>query len=251
MAKPKKPVPPPRKPARTHDELPRHSDWQNPRVVQILDAAARCFARNGFANTTIQEIAQEAGLTKSMIHYYFESKQVLILELQAFVYERYFRRVQLKLEGLGPDSAERLQHALWEVYEIVKDRQFLRLQLELLAEAGRDAYMKSRMDLATQRSREFIGIGSEAVVNTEGAQRIELPRSLSFLIASQLLGLRIHEFLSDDADTAREAYQLFIAMLTGAMVRARDMAAGGTQAANVLRASTPPPRLGDEVREHG
>ena len=69
MAKPKNKVPPPRKPAKSHDELPRHSDWQNPRVVQILDAASRCFSRDGLANTTVQEIAQEAGLTKSMIHY--------------------------------------------------------------------------------------------------------------------------------------------------------------------------------------
>ena len=224
MARPKKKIPPPRKPVKSHDELPRHSDWQNPRVVQILDAATRCFARDGFANTTIQEIAHEAGLTKSMIHYYFESKQVLILELQAFTHERYFRRVHQKLEDLGPGSEQRLQEALWEIYEIVKDKQFLRLQLELFAEAGRDPNMKQRMDLAQQRSREFIHVGANQVVNEAGDHPIRLPKSLSFLIASQLLGLRVQEFISGESDLARESYELFIAMLTGAMRRERDVA---------------------------
>ena len=222
MAKPKNKVPPPRKPAKSHDDLPRHSDWQNPRVVQILDAASRCFSRDGLANTTVQEIAQEAGLTKSMIHYYFESKQVLILELQAFVHERYFRRVQHKLEVLAAASPEqRLQETLWETFDIVNEKQFLRLQLELMAEAGRDPYMKSRMQLAQERAREFIELGAEQVVNASAGTPIRLPRSLAFLISSTIQGLRIQEFLADDDELARKAFGLFVAMLTGAMVQAR------------------------------
>ena len=222
MAKAKKTVPLPRKQARSHDELPRHSDWQNPRVVQILDAATRCFAREGFANTTVQQIAREAGLTKSMIHYYFESKQVLILELQAFIHERYFRRVQQKLEALGPGSDRRLQEALWEVYELVKDKQFLRLQLELFAEAGRDPNIRNRMMLAQERTREFIESGAESVVNEGEEGTIHLPKALPFMIQSMLLGLRIQEYITGDADISKEAYELFIAVLTGAMSRARQ-----------------------------
>jgi AcrR family transcriptional regulator len=228
--KSKKKVPPPRKNVQSHEELPRHSDWQNPRVVQILDAASRCFSRDGFSNTTVQEIAIEAGLTKSMIHYYFESKQVLILELQAFVHERYFRRVQQKLEALPPDSEQRLKEALWEVYDIVKDKQFMRLQLELWAEAGRDPNMRQRMMLAQQRSREFIQIGAEAVVNAGNDAPFPLPPSLSFMIASFLLGLRIQEFISGETDQARESYELFIALLTGAMQRGREQQRAGVQA---------------------
>jgi len=197
-------------------------------VVQILDAASRCFSRDGFSNTTVQQIAREAGLTKSMIHYYFESKQVLILELQAFVHERYFRRVQSKLDSLGPGSETRLAEALWEVYDIVKDKQFLKLQLELFAEAGRDPNMRNRMMLAQERSREFIQAGAEAVVNEGGDKPIPLPQTVSFVIGAFLLGLRVSEFMANDSEQANAAYQLFIAMLTGAMNRER---AGGGSAA--------------------
>lgn len=235
MARPKRPVPPPRRPARSHDEIPRQADWTNPRVVQILDAAARCFARDGLAGTTVQQIAREAGLTKSMIHYYFESKQVLILELQTFVHERYFRSVKQKLAQLGPGSERRLQEALWEVYSlIVNDKQFLRLQLELLAEAGRDPNMKHRMDLALRQTRELIAEGSEVAVNEAGETPIPLPPSLPFLISSVLLGLRIQEYLTGDSKLAENAYQMFVAMLTGAMNTSRRHTDGPP-------ASVPPP----------
>jgi AcrR family transcriptional regulator len=226
MGKPRKKVPPPRKPAKSHDELPRHADWQNPRVVQILDAASRCFAREGFANTTVQEIAQEAGLTKSMIHYYFESKQVLILELQAFVYERYFRRVQQKLSSIDPESIERVPQALWEIFEIVKDKPFLQLQLELLAEAGRDPNMRGRIMLAQDRSREFIEQGAQQVVNATAGPNVPLPRALTTMIQAQLLGLRIHGFISGDNDEMEDAYKFFIGILTHALENARDQPSG-------------------------
>ena len=84
-------------PASSPDPLGRSADWTNPRVVQILDAASRCFEQRGFAATTVQEIADEAGLTKSMIHYYFENKQALIGELQTFVYDSYMHKVESRL----------------------------------------------------------------------------------------------------------------------------------------------------------
>ena len=60
-------------------------------------------------------------------------------------------------------------------------------------------------------------IGAEQVVNQDGETPVGLPKALSFLIASELLGLRIQEFISGDHETAKEAYEMFAAMLTGAM----------------------------------
>jgi len=205
--------------------------------VQILDAASRCFARDGFAGTTVQQIAREAGLTKSMIHYYFESKQVLILELQAFIHERYFRRVQSKLDSLSPDSESRVKEALWEVYDVIKDKQFLRLQLETFAEAGRDPNMRNRMMLAMERSREFIDMGANQVVDDSQAQPIKMPASLSLLIQSTLLGLRIQEFLSGDIKMSRRAYELFVAMLTGSLTWVQDESA---EVSKTVATDTPP-----------
>jgi AcrR family transcriptional regulator len=52
------------------------------RRQQILDAARRAFAREGFHNTTIKKIALEAGLkSPSLVYWYFESKKKLFQDL--------------------------------------------------------------------------------------------------------------------------------------------------------------------------
>ena len=44
---------------------------------QILEAAKKVFHKQGFSGARMQEIADEAGINKSMLHYYFRSKDKL------------------------------------------------------------------------------------------------------------------------------------------------------------------------------
>ncbi|MFB7863169.1 MULTISPECIES: TetR/AcrR family transcriptional regulator [unclassified Streptomyces] len=45
---------------------------------QILDGAARCFARNGFHATSMQDVLAEAGLSAGAVYRYFRGKDELI-----------------------------------------------------------------------------------------------------------------------------------------------------------------------------
>ncbi|WP_156723658.1 TetR/AcrR family transcriptional regulator [Streptomyces apocyni] len=45
---------------------------------QILDGAARCFARNGFHATSMQDVLREADLSAGAVYRYFRSKEELI-----------------------------------------------------------------------------------------------------------------------------------------------------------------------------
>ncbi len=45
--------------------------------VRILDAAKKVFLRSGLDGTTMQQIADEAGINKSLLHYYFRTKEKL------------------------------------------------------------------------------------------------------------------------------------------------------------------------------
>lgn len=61
---------------------------------RILDAAAEAFMVRGFANTTIDDIAEEVGATKGLIYYHFRSKFDIFLA----VYEDGMRRVRQRVE---------------------------------------------------------------------------------------------------------------------------------------------------------
>ena len=45
---------------------------------QILDGAARCFARNGFHATSMQDVLKEVDLSAGAVYRYFSGKEELI-----------------------------------------------------------------------------------------------------------------------------------------------------------------------------
>ncbi|GIF15623.1 TetR/AcrR family transcriptional regulator [Actinoplanes teichomyceticus] len=51
------------------------------RRQQILDAATRCFVRNGFHQTSMQDVIREAGLSVGAFYRYFKSKNELIMAI--------------------------------------------------------------------------------------------------------------------------------------------------------------------------
>ena len=108
-----------------HHEQARHA--------QILDAAAQCFARNGFAATAMPDIAATAGLSVGSLYRYFPSKEELFLAVvgdRVAIYNdtvfaeltrsglplkrlrAALRRLQALLASQSPDEA-RLSLELW------------------------------------------------------------------------------------------------------------------------------------------
>lgn len=50
---------------------------------QIMDAAVRCFAREGFHRTTMQDIVRETGLSAGAIYRYYRSKEDIVAAIAA------------------------------------------------------------------------------------------------------------------------------------------------------------------------
>ena len=78
----------------------RHS-----RRNQILDAAQRCFKKQGFHKTTLRDIAQEFGMSAGHIYNYFSNKEAIIealveLRTQDEVIESRCMTIRAMLEGL-------------------------------------------------------------------------------------------------------------------------------------------------------
>jgi AcrR family transcriptional regulator len=68
--------------------MPRVSDEHlAARRQQILDAAYACFSRNGFHNTSMQDVIAEANLSVGAVYRYFKSKNELITAIAEGVLE--------------------------------------------------------------------------------------------------------------------------------------------------------------------
>lgn len=73
------------------------------RKEEILNAAEECFAENGFSGTSMKEIADRAGVAKSLIYHHFDSKQHLWKE-----------NAERRLTGFG------MYHGIREMVELLK-----------------------------------------------------------------------------------------------------------------------------------
>ncbi|MFJ8768728.1 TetR/AcrR family transcriptional regulator [Streptomyces clavifer] len=85
---------------------------------QILHGAARCFARNGFHATSVQDVLQETGLSNGAMYRYFRSKGELITAIA----EEVFSIVRTTFEDLTctdplPPLDEVLRRVLHDVHD--------------------------------------------------------------------------------------------------------------------------------------
>jgi TetR/AcrR family transcriptional regulator len=60
---------------------------------KILDAAKTVFHRKGFDGTRMQEIADEAGINKSLLHYYYRSKENLFDAVFKDAFNELFKKI--------------------------------------------------------------------------------------------------------------------------------------------------------------
>ena len=61
---------------------------------KILEAAKKVFIVNGFDGTSMQQIANEAGINKSLLHYYFRSKDKLFTAVFSYAFQRFVPQIQ-------------------------------------------------------------------------------------------------------------------------------------------------------------
>jgi AcrR family transcriptional regulator len=90
--------------------MPKISDAKRQaRQLQILDAATRCFARDGFHRTSMEDIVRESGLSPGAIYCYFRGKHEIV---EAISVQRHARDSALLAEFV---SAPRVSEALKNV----------------------------------------------------------------------------------------------------------------------------------------
>jgi AcrR family transcriptional regulator len=92
------------------------SDPQNPRAQQILDAAETLLATKGYESLSAKAVADEAGVNKALVFYYWTSTDALFEK----VLERYYARHKAELEsafetgGALPERLHRVVDVLFD-----------------------------------------------------------------------------------------------------------------------------------------
>jgi AcrR family transcriptional regulator len=77
-------------------------------TASMLSAARDLFVSKGYAQTSIDEIAQTAGLSKGAVYFYFDNKTALLLELLQQSEQQLFDPIYKKIESSEGTSTDKI-----------------------------------------------------------------------------------------------------------------------------------------------
>jgi AcrR family transcriptional regulator len=78
------------------------------RTQELIDAALHVFAEKGYRNTSLDEVATAAGVTKGTIYHYFDTKEALLLGVIQHYQALAFGRVEDVLREVHLPPSERI-----------------------------------------------------------------------------------------------------------------------------------------------
>ena len=159
---------------------------QPERRARILDAAERCFVRNGFHRTTMQDVAAEAGMSAGNLYRYFPSKEAI----QAGLAERDREEIAADFASLAEaDDFMTAFEALGRKHLVDDPREKAVLAVEIWSEATRNPGVAKMCGGMEDEIRGFMrGVFAQAQARGSIAHGID-PDWLVWLMMTVAAGL--------------------------------------------------------------
>ena len=111
---------------------------------RILNAAKNVFLKEGMAGARMQDIADEAGINKAMLHYYFRNKEKLFETIFTEVAQHFFPKLMMIFEA-NESLFRKIEMFATEYIEQMKETPYL--PIFILNEINRqpEAFIKKMM----------------------------------------------------------------------------------------------------------
>ncbi|OIK07917.1 TetR/AcrR family transcriptional regulator [Streptomyces monashensis] len=185
--------------------------------AEIVAAARRCFARDGFHQTSMPHIAAEAGVSAGAPYRYFTSKEEIILAITGDAFRLIFEPVERLAESAdAPSVAELVAAALDTISgETVQDaaghevpvEELLRCVVQTWAEVLRndevrgpaaEGFEKARATVADALRRGRAAGAVPAAMDPDRAARVVMGLLHGFLLQRVAFGLTDTAGFADD-----------------------------------------------------
>lgn len=142
---------------------------------QILDAAIKIFARHGYNNSTIAEIAREAGVADGTIYLYFKNKDDILCNFFTKKTKEVFKSFKDEVDK-ADNALDKLRNLIYRhlsEFELNRD-----MAIVYQVETRQNRVLNG--DLIREMSRTYFELVSDIVKQgqKEGVIRRELPISL-------------------------------------------------------------------------
>jgi AcrR family transcriptional regulator len=169
------------------------------RRQQILDAARICFLRNGFHQTSMQDVIAEAGLSVGAVYRYFPSKA----EIVEAIAEQYADQIWAELAALA-DEERPLLELMTAAIDVIDGAAGpegpLRMAIQVWSEALRDKRIAATAAKVYTRFREnFVRVARRAVARGDLPAGTD-PRATGAALFSLVIGYGLQKVLTGNPD---------------------------------------------------
>ncbi len=196
--------------ARASQTLETDIEHEKPPVAKILRAAYRCLSFDDTRAVTMRQIASQAGVSKSLVHYYFKRKEDLLLELVDRIFSAMIKRIEavtdrLVVETRGSTPLLGSLDAIW--YELRGSKRVQEIILRLYARGTTDHVLGQRL---TRFRTRLHRVAIEGIQKALGkAARPDLPiEPLAELLLAVYMGLETARFFCADPGVVDDAYEI-------------------------------------------
>ncbi|MBL9048101.1 MAG: TetR family transcriptional regulator, partial [Tabrizicola sp.] len=92
----------------TDQVKPPRTMGREQRRAQLIEATIDSLAKRGFAETTMADVADGAGLSRGIVNFHFESKEKLLVATLQYMADEYAAHWRSALMKAGEDPARQL-----------------------------------------------------------------------------------------------------------------------------------------------
>lgn len=202
----------------------------NKSVQRILWAAQEMWTRDGYHGVSLKDIAAAAGVAKSLVHYHFESKEHLLIALQADWCKRTARAIRERVSA-RPPSVEAASAALDQVWDaMVATRAQFPFAIELWRQSVSNPSVRTRLRTFDEELCQLYAEGLTSALGPLVSQLAVPVDRAAALIQTILDGISLRLFIEDDLIAVYRVFEDAKFMLLAALLppsRSPDRRSGG------------------------
>lgn len=168
------------------------------RRQRLVDAGWQRFATAGYRDTTVDDVCDQAGVSKGAFYGYFSSKQDLLLALLEEETQTLIQ-VATKLAALDIPGAERVRRFVQAMLAVGDDPARVQLRADLWSAVASDPALRERCAATTERLRTVLrGWISAGIDSGDLALEPWRANALASILLALADGLMLHRGLDPD-----------------------------------------------------
>jgi AcrR family transcriptional regulator len=172
---------------------------------EIIDGVYSALCANGYADLTMQDIADECGKSTALLHYHYDTKADLLVAFLDGILEDYEQRIQCRADR---PPAERLVELLarFVFSPDDEDRESFHLALlEMRSQGPFDDRIQTQLDRSDRLLRESVAEILREGIEEDAFEPVDVDRTAALLVAT-LDGARTRQITLGDSQPGDSVY---------------------------------------------